>query len=94
MNKIEKTEIKACCGKTQLNFKVNFSCSKDHIDSFVKEGFILAKGFFDAGILYVEDSNLIIICTFGSNNFNLKCKSKACPDSIVKAENIILNLIT
>lgn len=63
---------------------------KEHLDFFKKSGFAVVQSFYDAGIMYIEDTNVIAICPFGSNLIQIKCKSKNCEQGIKLVENTIL----
>ena len=86
---IEKREIKACCGKKQLIIKINIAFDKEHLSIFKQSGFPFLSQYFDAGMIYIEDSGLIATGTLGSNELRIKCKNQTCQKSISKLERII-----
>lgn len=86
---VERREVKACCGRSRTLLKFNASITKDIVSIFTNGGFSYIQGFYDAGILTLEDKNLTASCMFGKNEFQIKCKNKECDISIAKLENLI-----
>lgn len=89
---IDKREIKSCCGKSQKIWKLSIPLKKEFLETFQKAGFTYLTSFLDAGMLYIQDSSLIVSGVFGLNELRLKCKNKNCENSIDKLEQIILQL--
>ena len=87
---IEKKEIKSCCGKKSITWKLNTPIQKEWLDIFQKANFFFLKAFYDAGQLYIEDNGLIVKGFFGQNIFTLICKNKQCEDSMRLFERTIL----
>jgi len=88
--KISKKELQACCGKKQIIWKLNIPIKKDYLSILQQAGFHYVKTYFDAGMMYIEDKNLIATGIFGLNEITVKCKTKECTDSATKLEQIIL----
>ncbi len=80
--KIERFTIKACCGRTSLIFKTDQPLSTLHLAALVKLGFVEAANFTKAGILYADNSDLIVTGPFGSNKLQVQCKIKDCAQKV------------
>jgi hypothetical protein len=90
--KIDKREIKACCGKSQKIWKLNVPLNRDFLPIFQQAGFFFLSSFLDAGMLYVEDKGLTATGVFGLNELKIVCKNKSCEDSMKVLEQTILSL--
>lgn len=91
MIQIDKREIKACCGKTQVSWKLSVPLKKDYLPFLQKAGFTVVKTYLDAGMMYIEDKALIARGVFGLNEIIIKCKSKQCPESSNVLEQTLLS---
>lgn len=90
---IIKKEVKSCCGKTSKIWQLSSSLNKSFLPIFELNGFFHLKSFFDAGMLYIEDKNVIATGVFGLNELSIKCKNKKnCQQSVDLLESIILNI--
>jgi len=89
---IKKTEIPACCGKSQIILQFDFSLELDHSKLFLEHKFLSSKSYADRGILYLEDPNLVIMGPIGSNRFTVKCKNTLCNNSILIVEEILTKI--
>lgn len=89
MIKIEKKEIKACCGKKQTIWKLNAPIDQYLLPTLQQAGFSYLRSYLDAGMLYIEDSNLIARGVFGQNELSIKCKNSLCSQSSFILENIL-----
>lgn len=73
--KAERFTVQACCGKTSIIFKTDQPITKEHLSALVKAGFNEATHFTEAGILYADNSDLIVTGPIGSDRLQVKCKS-------------------
>lgn len=87
---INKREIKSCCGKKQLIWKLTVPLKKEHLEILQKAGFSFVRTYLDAGMLYVETKNLIAVGVFGLNELTIKCKNAKCDESAELLERTIL----
>lgn len=90
--KAERFDIKACCGKTSIIFKVDQPLSKNHLEKLISLGFKEAAHFTQAGILYADNSDLIVTGPFGSDRLQVKCKKADCSQKINDFEVLIAQL--
>lgn len=90
--KIEKHTVSACCGKTNTTFKVDKSITKDILLWFKQQGFNEIEHFTKAGMLYVENDNLILTSPFGSNKLQAKCKKTDCVKILNDFEDLLKQL--
>lgn len=90
MIEISKREIKSCCGKKQLIWKLSTALKKEHLDILQKAGFSFTRTYLDAGMMYVEDKGLIANGIFGLTELRIKCKTSHCEESAKLLERTIL----
>lgn len=90
--KVERFTVQACCGKTSLIFKLDQPLTKEHLSSLTKLGFNEAEHFTKAGIMYVDNSDLIVTGPFGSDRLTVKCKIADCTQKINDFEVLLQQL--
>lgn len=90
--KVERFVVQACCGKTSLIFKIDQSLTKEHLSALVKLGFTEAEHFTKAGIMYVDNSDLIVTGPFGADRLTVKCKIADCTQKINDFEVLLQQL--
>lgn len=86
--KYEKFVIDGCtaCGKSSTSFKIDTTVSKDFLALLVQHGFKELPQFTSMGILYVENSNLIVTGGLGTDKLQIKCKISDCTIPIAAFE--------
>jgi hypothetical protein len=89
---IERFTVQACCGKTSLIFKTDRPIFASDIQALVNFGFTEAKHFTKAGILYVDNSDLIITGPIGSDRLQVKCKIADCDQKLNDFEVLLQQL--
>lgn len=89
---IERFTVQACCGKTSLIFKTDRPIFASDIQALVKLGFTEAINFTKAGILYVDNSDLIITGPIGSDRLQVKCKIADCDQKLNDFEVLLQQL--
>jgi len=85
---IHKFNTKTCCNKTLITWKVDFKITIDlikHLKSTFKEH----EHFTKSGMLYMDNSNLIISSQLGSNSIQIRCKIKNCEGSMNDLESTL-----
>jgi hypothetical protein len=90
--KIERFLIKACCGKTSLILKTDRPIDKSFITFLTNKGFSERTHFTVAGILYVENSDLIITGPMGADKLQIKCKKDNCKELLNNFELLLVQL--
>jgi hypothetical protein len=75
--KLTKFTITACCGRTSIIYKTDKPILKEYIAKLVNLGFKEHDNFTKAGILYLENQNVIIQSPIGSDRIQIKLKQKA-----------------
>jgi hypothetical protein len=90
--KAVKHTIQACCGKSSIIFKIDQPLSKDHLTKLVSLGFNEAPHFTKAGLLYVDNSELIITGPLGSDRLQVKCKKSECNQVLKDFEELLAQL--
>ena len=88
---VERHTIPSCCGNTSIIFKTDKPLDLNMIDVLVKFNFIEQKHFTKAGILYVENKELVLTGPIGSNKIQVKCKKKDCANFLNSLENDIFS---
>jgi hypothetical protein len=68
----------ACCGKISHVFKLDRPLTKEIIKSLTDNGFTEHSFFTKAGILYVDNSDLILNGPLGTDRLQVKCKKNNC----------------
>ncbi len=90
--KVERFTIQACCGRTSLIFKTDQPLTTGHLASLVALGFKEAPHFTKAGILYVDNPDLIVTGPIGSDRLQVKCKVADCQQKINDFEVLLQQL--
>lgn len=90
--KVERFTIQACCGRTSQVFKTNRPVLGADIEQFKRLGFKEAINFTKAGILYVDNSDLIVTGPIGSDRLTVKCKIKDCTKIVNDFEVLLQQL--
>lgn len=88
---IEKRETAACCGKTQIIWKLNIPIKKEYLPFLQEAGFMFRQTYLDAGMLYIEDNNLLVTGVFGLTDMRIRCKTTLCNNSKTLLEQVILD---
>lgn len=65
---------------------------KSHLDGLVNLGFIEVAHFTKAGILYVDNQELILKGPFGSDRLQVQCKIANCDEKINDLEALLQQL--
>ena len=90
--KLEKFDVKACCGRMTVIFKADTTISASTINELVKVGFKELAHFTKAGILYVENSTFVLTGPIGSDRLQVKCKKQDCSKEMVELENTLSSI--
>jgi hypothetical protein len=90
--KVERFTVQACCGRKSLIFKTNRSITKSDIEGLVGLGFVESPNFTKAGILYVDNPDLIVTGPIGSDRLQVKCKMLDCSEKVNDFEVLLQKL--
>jgi len=90
--KVERHTISACCGKASLVFKTDRPISQNDIVKLSALGFKEAVHFTKAGILYMENSDIIATGPIGSDRLQIKCKINDCQTKVNDFETLLQQL--
>lgn len=92
--KAERFNVQACCGKTSIIYKIDEPLAHKHMESLIKSGFVEAKHFTKAGILYVDNLDFIVTGPFGSDRLQVKCKVKSaiCNEKLKDFEELLAQI--
>lgn len=90
--KIQRFDIKACCGKTSIIFKTDQPLTKEHLLALVRLGFTEAIHFTESGMLYADNLDFIVTGPFGSDRLQVKCKHAECSDKLNNFEVLLQQL--
>ena len=87
---ITRFTVQSCCGKTSVISKTDQPLTKELLAKFIELGFREAAHFTTAGILYADNTDLIITGPIGSNQLQIKCKKELnCDQKINDFEALI-----
>lgn len=89
---IEKFSIQSCCGSKSVIFRIDRSIDSQLLAALTNLGYKEYKHFTEAGILYVDNSDLIITGPIGSNKLQIKCKNRNCDQKITEFEALLASL--
>ncbi len=90
--KIEKFNLQTCCGGKSLSYKVDKPNSLDLLNKFKELGYHESVHLTKAGILYVDNMDLIVTGPLGANTLQVKCKKKDCDEKIRNFEDLLATL--
>ena len=89
--KIDRYLIQGCCGKMQIVFRLDRPIDYSLIETFKVNGFKELVHFTQAGLMYVENSNLVISGPIGANKVHVKCKKTNCDTFLNDIEQLLIN---
>jgi membrane carboxypeptidase/penicillin-binding protein PbpC len=92
MKSVERLTVPACCGKPQVIFRTSEPIAQSLLEALVSNGFTDAPNFLQAGILYADNSDLIVTGPIGSNRLQAKCKKADCEQIFNDFEALLLKL--
>jgi hypothetical protein len=90
--KVERLTIQACCGRMGLIFKTDQMLTAEFIPKLVENGFKESEHFTKAGILYVDNMDLIVTGPLGSDRLQIKCKRADCAEKLNEFEALLQTL--
>jgi len=90
--KVERIPIPACCGKKVVVFKTDKILSQIHLDLLSKAGFVIESHFAKAGILYVQNNELIVTGPLGSNRLQISCRKDNCKQAVDMLELVLKSM--
>ena len=90
--KVERISVQTCCGGMGLFFKTDQGLTADFITKLVELGFKELPQFTKAGIIYVDNVDLIVTGPLGSDRLQVKCKSADCAEKLNEFEALLLTL--
>ena len=89
---IERFLIEGCCNSTKIVFKLDRPITTSLLEALRANGFIENKPFTLAGMIYVENKDIIVSGSFGNNKLNAKCKKKQCDQMLNDFEQLLINI--
>lgn len=87
---VEKLVVQACCGRKQISFKLDRPVDQALLQVLKSNGFTEQPNFAIAGILYVDNSDLIVSGPFGADRLNAKCKKADCDQILNDFEALLI----
>lgn len=88
--KVERLVIQACCGRKQIVFKIDRPIDLALLEVLKSNGFTEAPHFTKAGMLYADNSDLIISGPIGMDRLNVKCKKEDCEQILNDFEALLV----
>jgi len=90
--KVERIIVQACCGKTGIVLKIDRSITTEFLKALIEKGFTEAPNFTKAGLLYVDNLDLIVTGSLGTDRLHVKCKYKDCDKKLNELEGLLLQM--
>lgn len=90
--KVERFLIQACCNKSQIVFKLDRPVDQGMLDILKSNGFTEAPHFTKAGMVYADNSDLIVTGPFGGDKLNAKCKKVDCEQILNDFEALLVRM--
>lgn len=72
--KVERYTLQSCCGGKSIIFKTGEPLTLQFLEFLKTNGFREAVNFTKAGILYADNSDLIVTGPIGSTRLRVKCR--------------------
>ncbi len=89
--KIQIFDIKSCCAGSATLLKADKPFLKDMVKKFEDLGFVASETFLKSGILHLNNEELFLMGSFGSNSLQIKCKKKSCKEFLPALEDLFKN---
>lgn len=89
---VERHTVQACCKRVTTILKTDRPIMPSDIQALVNLGFTEAEHFTKAGILYVDNLDLIITGPIGSDRLQVKCKIQDCTQKVNDFEVLLQQL--
>lgn len=90
--KLVKFTINICCGKTSTIYQTDQPITKKILDFLIESGFREFPHFTATGILYADNSDLIVTGPLGTDRLQVKCKKANCDQKLNDFEALLLKL--
>lgn len=90
--KLERFVVQACCGRSQIIFKIDTPITQSILDFLKSNGFSEAEHFTKVGILYADNLDLIVTGPFGADRLQVKCKKADCDQNLNYFEELLLKM--
>lgn len=90
--KVESFEARACCGGKSFTLKIDKPVTLELLNSIKAWGYRESEHFTKSGILYLDDSYLVISSPFGSSKLSVKCRKKDCEKNINDFKQLLTSL--
>jgi hypothetical protein len=79
---LKRNVVKSCCGSSNIIITIDKPIRKSQMHVFREAEFFVPENFFQAGIFYIQNKQLIATASFGSNRINLRCTGSDCEAQI------------
>ncbi len=90
--KITRFVIPACCGRKQIVFTMDRPVQQALVDHLTSNGFTENKHFSKVGMLYVDNSDLIVSGPMGTDRVNVTCLKDDCEKILNDFEALLLKM--
>lgn len=90
--KVERFNVQACCGRTNVIFKIGRPLDTAFLAALVSKGFVEDSKFTNAGLVYVNNSEFTLTGPLGSDKLQAKCKLKDCAQKLNELEGLLLQM--
>jgi hypothetical protein len=90
--KSERFTITGCCGRKSIIFKVDRPITLELLTFLVSNGYKESAHFTKQGMIYVNNSYLIVTGTIGTNRLQAKCQKDDCDKILTDFEDMLTNM--
>lgn len=90
--KVERFIAQGCCNKKQIIFKLGGQIDQSLLEVLKSNGFTEHANFTKAGMLYVDNLDLIVSGPIGNNRLNVKCKKQDCDQILNDFEALLIRM--
>lgn len=90
--KLERFTVQACCGRTNIVFKIDRPLTVQFLTDLVAKGFTEDSKFTKAGLLYVDNLDFILTGALGGDKLQAKCKQQDCDQKLNELEGLLLQM--
>jgi hypothetical protein len=88
--KVERFVVQACCDRKNIVFKIDRPLSLALLEVLKSNGFTENANFTKAGMLYADNTDLIVSGPIGMDKLNVKCKQKDCEKKLNDFEELLI----
>lgn len=86
---IKRFTTKSCCGRSNSTLELDKPIRQSQVSKFRDAGYIVPDSMFKSGLFYVQNGNLIAICSFGTTKVTVQCSGGTCEEALNAFEALL-----